>query len=372
MTGEVPSLQAQFVVPVHDPARKLGRAVDSVLSCPEAGVVVVLHNVRRDAFDLPDDPRVLVVELNEKPGHPGAAFNAGLARVTAPWAGIMGSDDWFEDGSVRAMLDLARRDRADGVIVPLRHPGSKRNSVKPVTWRRSGLRAASDRLFSRTAPLGLFRSSVLCSPRYRFAEHVKAGVDQLSGVRLWTDGWRISHHPLDPAYVVGDDALERVTLAPRSVSCQGAMWREVWHDSGVLELEDRDRRELGAKIIRVHVFDWIKRHPEPEDWFDGDFEWLASTIQLILRRAPGCLRSFSRAERNVVESLVSGDQTQTVAGVASLPPVHARWPQDLRGLAEPASGPRLAIALLASSLRERAALTLSMFGSHSLRAKTRR
>lgn len=348
-----PALQAQVIIPVHDLTRPIRRAVESVLSYPGASPIVVAHGVNASDLDLPEDPRVRVIEVPDGQGKPGVAFNAGLDAATAPWVGIMGSDDWYEAGAIEVMLRRLRDDDADGILSPIRPAKASLNSMRPVTWRRKNLRAARDRMFHRTAPLGLYRRKLLQNPRYQMADHVVAGVDQLSSVRLWTDGLAISYYPYDPAYVVGDDAKQRVTLTPRPLPVQGKMWREVWDDPEVRALPISTRNALGEKMVRVHVFDWISMHPTSNDLQQSDFEWLAELVGAIIQVAPGALDSLSPAELLVIEELRRGDLHGTLEAWQAKGASTQKLPWKLGGHRLPYSWPRRPIAGLASLWRER-------------------
>lgn len=297
----------QIVVPVHDLSRPIRRAVESVLRCPRAGVIVVAHGLDPSDLDIPREERVEVVQWTDAVGMPGAAFNAGLDQARAPWVGIMGSDDWYEHGAVSTMLRHAALGGADGVLAPLRIEPSTGNTLNPHTWRRKRLGARADNLFSRTAPLGIYRRDVLQNPRYQMQTDVRAGEDQLSSVRMWTDGLRIDYYPFDPAYVVGNDARQRVTLTPRPLPEQAAMWKRVWEDPGVLSLPKRTKASLGEKFIRIHIGGWLAQHPDAAAWGEGEFEWLRRLALEIKRHAPSAEDGLGKTELAAYRCLLAGD-----------------------------------------------------------------
>ena len=307
--GEV--LDCQVVIPTHNPERPIRRAAESVLTDPHAGAIIVAHNVDESVLDIPDDPRVLVVPLTGAKGRPGAAFDAGLAAATAPWIGIMGSDDWYEAGALQAMVKHGEEDGADGVLTPLAYQEGTRGLI-PRTVRNRNLKAAEDRLFYRTAPLGLYRREILQSPEYAFGDEYPVGSDVAVSTRLWTSGLSISYYPRDPAYVVGSDAKERTTLTPRPLVQHGAAWLGIWDEPWVQELSRKDRSALATKILRVHVFGAVEARPTEEEWGEGDFEWLAGLTQRIVEEVPESLAPFRKSSAQVFDSLLAGDLAATL------------------------------------------------------------
>ena len=309
VTGD--ELDCQVVIPTHDPARPIRRAVDSVLSDPRAGVIVVAHNVDQSVLDIPDDPRVVVVPLTGAEGRPGAAFDAGLRVATAPWVGIMGSDDWYELGALQALVRHGEEDGADGVLAPLAYQGGTRGLI-PRTVRNRNLKAAEDRLFYRTAPLGLYRRQLLQSSDYAFGDRYPVGEDLNVSTRLWTSGHNISYYPRDPAYVVGSDAKERTTLRPRPLAEHGAAWLGIWDEPWVQALSKKDRRALATKILRVHVLGAVEARPTADMWGAGDFEWLAGLTHRIVEEAPESLAPFRKSSAPVFQALLARDLPATL------------------------------------------------------------
>lgn len=315
-TGDTP-VEVEIVVAVHRRDRPLSRALRSILSSESAGAVVVAHGILPSELDLPEDARVRVIEVPGGVGHPGVAFNAGIQAATAPWVGIMGSDDWFEDGAVESMLAHLRADRADGVIAPLRYDHRSENLVVPVTRRRRNLQAARDHLFHRTAPLGLFRREVLQDPHFRLDEETVSGEDLEAGVRLWTSGRRWSYYPADPAYVVGSDGGERTTTLVRPLPEHAAAWMKVWAGSTPKGLTERERQDLAEKMFQTHIIPLLQTRPKPEDWPRGDFEWTAELTQMMAEHAPGFNRGFTRSWETAYQGLLEGDRNAALSALPS-------------------------------------------------------
>ncbi|MBD8022244.1 glycosyltransferase [Microbacterium sp. Sa1CUA4] len=314
-TGGPDGVRTQIVVPVHTLDRPIRRAVSSVLADPASGAIVVAHNVDPEQLDLPDDARVRVVALEGNPGRPGAAFDAGIAVATAPWVGIMGSDDWYEEGALAAMRLRGARDGADVVVAPLAYQDGARGFV-PQTLRRRMLQPARDRLFYRTAPLGIIRTELLQRPEYRFGGVFAVGEDVAVGARLWSGGHSISFDPLDPAYVVGADAKTRTTTTRRPLAEQGAAWLALWDESWVRQLDAPTREALAVKVMRVHVHGAVLARPRPEEWGPGDFAWLSALAVRILDECPAVLQSFRDSSSQTIQALAAADIDRTLAAAA--------------------------------------------------------
>lgn len=309
------SLSTQIVIPVHDLTRPVSRAVKSVLDDEYSGVVVVGHNLDPADLDLPPDDRIVTVQANGHAGKPGFPFDTGIAAASADWLGIMGSDDWFQPGALKRMRDHLARDRADVVIAPLSYQGGGR-SAGPLTPRQTNLRAAKDRLFYRTAPLGLIRSDILQDPFFAFTERYFSGEDLRASVRLWTSGLSVSFFRGDPGYVVGADAKQRTTLVRRPLADQGAAWLAIWDDPHVSSLAAAERHSLAVKIARVHVLGAMNARSEKADWTDEDFEWLAGLMRRLANEDSRVLAPFRAATARTLSALLAGDQDEALRNQA--------------------------------------------------------
>ncbi|WP_350258648.1 glycosyltransferase [Scrofimicrobium sp. R131] len=314
-------LTAQIVVAVHQVDRPIRRACESVLSCPEAGVIVVAHGVDPQDLDLPDSSRLEVVACAEGIGFPGVPFNRGIASARADLVGVMGSDDWFEEGALTALISRQRADRADVVLAPLTFQGAGRE-LNPLTWRNRQLQAARDRLFYRTAPLGLIRRELAQNPRYQFREDVHVGEDFQPGVRLWTDGLSVSYYPQDPAYTVGSDARERVTLRPRALADRLAPIELLLADPEVRALPRRTRTSLAVKLLRVHVLGTLEQDAQRDALTAQDWRHFAQLTRKIAAFAPPARHRFTAADQRLLAAVVQADAdgfTRELSGRSQLP-----------------------------------------------------
>lgn len=303
-------VHTEIVIPVHDKTRPIRRAADSVLADPNCGVIVVAHNIDPDILDIPTSDRVKVVSLNAAKGMPGATFDAGIAAATAPWVGIMGSDDWYEPGALTKMYEHAERDDADGVIAPLRDQLHKSNNLKPLTFRRKRLKAVADRMFYRTAPLGIFRSEILKKDRYAFGAIFPVGSDMRVSALLWTSGLSLSYYWDDPAYVVGRDAQTRVTFTPRPMERTLAPLFGLFSEPDVQSFSERQKHALALKIARVHVADIVRLRPNQADWCSEDFEVLCKFLQELRNFDARFDRGLAIRDFKIIQAIEDHDQSK--------------------------------------------------------------
>ena len=299
---QVPAVEV--VVRVHNTSRPVRRAVASVLDYPQAGAVVVAHGVAPEKLDLPWSSRVRVVHEQGGLGLPGFASNAGFRACRAEYVGLLDSDDFYEPGALSTMHRRAMEDEADVVLAPLKVEGQP--SLLPLTPRSRNLRAERDRLFYRTAPLGLIRREVIQNPDFRFDEDVHVGEDMRVSVRLWTTDLNISYHFGDPCYVVTDDADQRVTLDRRSAAESLAAANRLLDEEWVRALPPSTKNSLAAKILRVHILAPALKASE-DYWTPETLATLGETTRKLLSFSPDALENFTQKDSLVLEGLASGN-----------------------------------------------------------------
>ncbi len=302
--------QVDMVIACHNPARPVGRAIASVLRGTRAPVrvTVVAHNVATTELravipgDLRDQVRYL--ELADGIHSPAGPFAFGVREASAPWVSIMGSDDWLQPGAIDEWLSHSAR--ADAVIPRLIHDAGKPVRTPPA---RPGLHkwrdAVKDRLFYRSAPLGLMRTEFLVEKRLGFVPELPVGEDLELSIALYAQG-RVRVQRSGAAYVIGSSAKDRVTmsLAPlqRELQCVDAVWNGVAESLSVAE-----KVALGTKLLRIHIFGAAYYRAQAERWLDGDREQIARVSQAILAAAPGCEAPLSRADRDLLDALLDTD-----------------------------------------------------------------
>lgn len=302
-----------LVIAVHSAERPVERAVASALAGAESvsvRVTVVCHDldpaiVAARLGALADDPRVRLLEHRDGIRSPSGPFNAGLDAATGEWVAIMGSDDGLEPGALAAWLARAAETRADAVLPRIvRRDGAGRDA--PVATpaarpgRRAGLDGARDRLAYRSAPLGLLRRALVGA--LRFGGGLPQGEDVLFSARLWFSGAAIA---LDdgPAYVVHDDARDRVTFAPRPIGESLAFIDEVLDDRWFRALPAAARDALGAKLLRINVLGEFVNRPDPAQWSSGERDALARLVASIRAAAPNAIEAMSIADRRLLDAL---------------------------------------------------------------------
>lgn len=301
----------QIVIACHDPSRPIERAVASVLQDENVrervGVIVVAHGI---------DPDPLVERLAPIPGgirvvafadgirSAAGPFNRGLDLVEAEYCGVMGSDDFLEPGTMARWADHVQSEQPDAAIAQIRLQGE---TVMPNPLVRLGRRrrldAAKDRLFYRTAPLGLVRTARARELGLRMTENVRVGEDFDFGVRLWSLGGRIDFLDRAGCYVIGEDARERTTYAPITMKERLEPIGRLFETGLIGELKPVHRRALVIKLIRVSIVGTAQAIATT-DLADTDVAQLAALLRRLLRAAPDALSPFNRQDRRVLDGLL--------------------------------------------------------------------
>lgn len=302
------------VIPVHTAERPVRRAVASVLGVvddPRLRVTVVCHEVSVAVIDelLADLPRerIRLLAFSDGVRSPAGPLNAGLAAATAEYVAVMGSDDFFEPGAIAAYLDEVRSEHPDVLIVPLRHQNGELLRTPLVRLgRRRRLDPVRDRLFYRTAPLALIRRSLLDRGGEIFTTALPSGEDLEFGTWLWVQPVRIDFSVDAPAYVIGADADDRVTLAAHSVRTVMEPLHRLLGAAWVSALPPAARRALAVKLLRIHVLGAVRQRRDGERWEPGDLESLVAVVRAVLELAPSALDPFALAERRILEAVAAG------------------------------------------------------------------
>lgn len=364
------------VVAVHDERRAFVRAVRSALAdgdpgTPRAGrvtgaaraggssrvevrVSVVAHNLEADVVRARleaeglggslADGRVRVLELADGVPSPSGPFTLGLEQAEARYVSIMGSDDHLEPGALAAWFALGEARSSAAVLAPMRLDSGRlvRSPVpRPFAGRfwAAPLDPVRDRLAPRSAPLGLLRREMVERLGLRLVPGLRTGEDIPFSARLWFSGERLDLDRRAPAYVIGTDAHERVSTSPRPVPEELAAVRILRAAPWVEALGARERRALAVTMLRVHVLGavtrrvvrgtWVLRGrgenptvvPDereadvatgPQDAVVGEVRWLGDLARDWVDLAPGALDPLPRADRLVLDALLSGADAQGV------------------------------------------------------------
>lgn len=309
-SGEHPAVD--LIIAVHSVERPIARAVRSVLdgSGDEVRVTVVCHDLEATAVadrlgELMLDARLRLIEHRDGIRSPSGPFNAGLDAAEAEWLAIMGSDDELEPGAAAAWLGRARQTGSAAVLPRIVRRGVRDTVVATPparAGRRDRLDGVLDRLSYRSAPLGLLRRDLVGD--LRFGGALPQGEDVLFSARLWFAGEPIALAP-GPAYLVHDDARDRVTMAPRPVGETLAFVEEVLDDRWFRTRPAGVRFALAAKLLRVNVLGEFVNRPRAADWTPDERDDLARLVRGILDAAPSVIEVFPIADRRLLEALPS-------------------------------------------------------------------
>ncbi|MEW1975244.1 glycosyltransferase [Microbacterium profundi] len=304
-------VSVQVVIACHDLSRPIERAVSSVLQDTShkgrVGVIVVAHGIDPDllAARLESiDGDVRVVSHVDGVRSAAGPFNRGLELVEAKYCSVMGSDDFLEPGTMARWIDHVDAGRPDAAIAQIRLQGQ---TIMPNPLVRLGRRhrldAAKDRLFYRTAPLGLIRTARMRELDLTMTEGLRVGEDFGFGIRLWANGGRIDFLGGPGSYVIGEDARERTTYAPMTMTERLEPIVRLFSDGVIDDLRPAHRYALVVKLIRVTVVGIAQSLPDA-DATDEDYAELAALLRRLLHVAPHGLRPFNRQDRRILDGLL--------------------------------------------------------------------
>lgn len=298
-----------LVIPVHDPARPIERAVSSALVTAEASlrVNVVVHNTPAAPIlarlgRLGSDPRVRMLEVHDGIRSPAGPFNAGLDAATAAYTSVMGSDDELEPGAIDSWLRMARRTGAEAVIARLRHAGGRAVPTPPVRpGRTRRLDPIADRLSYRSAPLGLVSRERF--PALRFGVGLPVGEDVGYVTRVWFSGHHLAYDRSGPAYLIHTDVTGRTTVAPRPIAEELAYIPALLNDPWYAALPQAARDAVAVKLLRIHIFGALSNRDDPAAWTRDERTALRDITALIAAGAPRAVDVLSRRDRDALDAI---------------------------------------------------------------------
>ena len=333
------------VIAVHTTDRPIARAVASVLeNRTRTRVTVVCHGLAVEDVapllgDLTERARVRDHEIRLVPfadgvPSPSGPFNRGLDLARAPFVSIMGSDDTLEPGAIDSWVRLHHETGADVVLprlvrapAPAPSPAAPadadgadaprggsphvpgRVSVVPTPPTRPGRRrdldGVRDRLLYRSAPLGLMRRATLEQLRLRLAVDHPVGEDVPFSTRLFLE-CPVAYDRAGPAYVIGADAVARVTHTPRPVAADLAFLDDVLDAGWFDQLPEQARAAFATKAARIHLFGVVHNRTQASAWCDADVDALRSVAVRLAAAAPGYERHLSRADRDLLDAIGAG------------------------------------------------------------------
>ena len=220
---------------------------------------------------------------------------------------MLGSDDFLEPGAMSAWVRHVRAERPAAAIARIRLQGE---TIMPNPLVRIGrvrrVDAAKDRLFYRTAPLGLVELAEIRRLGLKMTEGMRVGEDFEFGIRLWSLGRRVDFLGKAPCYVIGVDAVERTTHAPLPLPESFAPITGLLDRALPAELPKAHRRALAIKLARISVVGAAVTRRTPGDWGgDDEVEFLAGVLRRLLALAPGVLTAFNLKDRRVLDGLLA-------------------------------------------------------------------
>lgn len=307
------------IIPVHAATRPVERAVASVLDGTSARVrvLVVAHNtevagIRSALGRFAEHPAVEVLELQDGIPSPAGPRNLGIERATAPYFAFLDSDDTLRSGALDSWLTLAADAEADAVLARIEHGAEGVADPLPPTrpGRTRDLDALKDRLVYRSAPLGLLSRARLGA--LRFTPGLRSGEDLELTARICFSGASIAYDRGGPAYLVGDDAADRVTAARRSLEDDFAFLDAIAGSDWFERLTRRERRVLGVKVLRLHFFDAVLARLHDDGSPNGGglahhVTDLRDLVDRVERMAPGSLALLSRRDRAAIDAATAPD-----------------------------------------------------------------
>jgi hypothetical protein len=226
-----------------------------------------------------------VLELADGVRSPANSYNHALDAATADFVSVVGSDDELAAGAIDGWVALADRVAADVVIAPiLRVGGAPVPSPRVRPGRVAGLSGDRDRLFERTAPLGLVARERFGA--LRFTEGLPRGIDQAYGLHLWFSGARIAFDPATPPYLEHDDQRDRVTKVGGPAIDDLRYFEAIEADPVFQGMSPKARRAVAAKIIRVHVVGSIATHVGDDGLSETDRNDLTQAVDRLRGWAP--------------------------------------------------------------------------------------
>ncbi|QIM15882.1 glycosyltransferase family 2 protein [Leucobacter insecticola] len=303
-------------IAVHSASRPIKRAVASVLehTIAPVRVNVVAHNIdpeiiRVNLGSYADHPQLRLLELWDDIPSPAGPMNYGFANSEAPFISVMGSDDELAPGAIDSWLALQSKTSASTVLARIQLPNGRTDPYPPVRRgsRTRRLDARKDRLAYRSAPLGLIDRRRF--GELRLTEGVGSGEDLVYSLTLWYQGSQLAYDLAGPAYIINDDAEDRVTSGPRPIAEDFAFLDELEAQPWFQTAGASSRIAIITKLIRIHFFDAVLSRSTTAALLHANRQELCDLSDRLLSLAPGALPLLSLADRRVLDELLSAQTT---------------------------------------------------------------
>lgn len=300
------------VIAVHTTTRPLLRAINSCAQHDglKVRVSVVCHNVSaadvKGALGGHVGDTVRFLELFDGIPSPAGPKNLGLEAATAPLVSVLDSDDFLEPEALGEWHARMVRDNSDMVLAPVRHEGAgilKTPRSRP--WKESKLDPVIDGLAYATALRGLWKKQLPGGAEFRYTSGLRVGEDLAGGLELYFSGAQLSYPRRGPAYVLGNQAEDRVTgsLLPLKEEFRAVLElpRE-WLD----DLTGRARTSIAVKIARTTLVGALVRRGERHDWTSEEITAVTELAVFLVDMAPGFDRLLTVRDTNLIHALKQG------------------------------------------------------------------
>jgi hypothetical protein len=328
----------EVVIPIHDPARPITRAIASVTGQRSAlatrgvdlNVTVVLHNLPADGLTQPGFPSgvagVTYLAHTDGVASPAGPRNYALARSSATYMSFLDSDDYLEPGSLLSWWHVAEKRAAAAVIAPLRTPsGNILQSPRIRPSKPRILHPLRDGLAYRSVPYGLLRRESLLALGFGYTEGILTGEDIEPTLRLWFRSGAICYPYGAPAYRQTDDSgPARVTSSIRPLRQEFA-WLEHLLDTDWLQgASTPERRAIAHKILRVHGIGALLRRADAPDspgrpplWDPDERLYWRAVADRVLAFAGGSIPSISRRDLALIKAAGAAGELRQLRALAA-------------------------------------------------------
>lgn len=297
-------------IAVHSADRPISRAVSSVINHTQAPVRVnvVAHNIdleviRSNLGPLVSNPQVRLLTHRDNIASPAGPMNHGFASSTAPFLALLGSDDEFAPGAIDSWLELQRETKAEFVISRVRSESGQTDPYPPTRWgcRSKRLDGAKDRLAYRSAPLGLINRQAFKD--LRFTEGLASGEDLAYSLTIWFNAKCIAYDVKGPGYQGREDAKDRVTSAPRSVSEDFEFLDTIEDLPWFRVAPSHVRTAIIVKIMRIHFFDAVRARLGSQEDIERELSDLVDLLDRLEKLSPRAFALLSLADHSLIKLL---------------------------------------------------------------------
>jgi hypothetical protein len=105
-------------------------------------------------------------------------------------------------------------------------------------------------------------------------------------------------------YLVGTDAADRTTAAPRPVAAELAAVSHLLADPWLHGLPADRRAAVATKLLRIHVFGTVLNRPDPGWWTAAERGELARVAAGLVEAAGGAVGALSLADHDLLAAIL--------------------------------------------------------------------